>query len=226
MTVPTHIAAIMDGNGRWAKKRGMPRVLGHREGVKALHEVVRACGDIGVKYLTVYSFSTENWQRPRAEVAALMELMVKAIDGERQGLAENNVRVRTIGRTDDLPDRVRRKFEGLIADTAKNTGLVFTLAISYGGRAELVDACRKAVEQGRAPESEEDLARLLYAPDVPDPDLLIRTGGDQRISNYLLWELAYTELYFTETLWPDFRRDELMAAVEEFGRRRRRFGRV
>jgi undecaprenyl diphosphate synthase len=224
--LPRHIAAIMDGNGRWAKKRGLPRLLGHREGVKSLHEVVRVCGDIGVGYLTVYTFSTENWQRPDSEVRGLMELMAGTIDLERPGLMKNNVRVRTIGRTQDLPDKVLAKFEKLIEDTAGNAGLTFTLAISYGGRAEIVDACRRAVEQGRAPETEEDFAKLLYDPETPDPDLLIRTGGDQRISNYLLWQLAYAELYFTETLWPEFREKELIAAIEEFGRRQRRFGRV
>jgi len=226
LRVPAHIAAIMDGNGRWARKRGLPRVLGHREGVKALHDVVAACDDLGVGYLTVFSFSTENWQRPKTEVKALMELMGQVVDAEREGLMKNNVRVRTIGRPQDLPDKVRKKFEGLIADTASNTGLVFTLALSYGGRAEIVDACRRAVERGAAPESDADLGSLLYDPDLPDPDLLIRTGGEQRISNFLLWELAYTELYFTETLWPDFRGTELVAAIEEYGRRQRRFGRV
>jgi undecaprenyl diphosphate synthase len=224
--LPRHIAVIMDGNGRWARQRGLPRLLGHREGVKSLHEAVQVCGDIGVGYLTAYTFSTENWQRPDSEVSGLMELMAVTIDLERPGLMKNNVRVRTIGRTQDLPDRIRLKFEGLIHDTAANTGLTFTLAISYGGRAEIVDACRKAVEQGRAPETETDFALLLYDPETPDPDLLIRTGGDQRISNYLLWQLAYAELFFTETLWPEFREKELLAAIEEFGRRQRRFGRV
>jgi undecaprenyl diphosphate synthase len=224
--LPRHIAVIMDGNGRWAKQRGLPRLLGHREGVKSLHEVVRVCGDIGVGHLTAYTFSTENWQRPGSEVSGLMELMAATIDLERAGLMKDNVRVRTIGRTQDLPGKVRLKFEGLIKDTAANTGLTFTLAISYGGRAEILDACRKAVEQGRAPQTEADFARLLYDPETPDPDLLIRTGGDQRISNYLLWQLAYAELFFTETLWPEFREKELLAAIEEFGRRQRRFGRV
>ncbi len=224
--VPAHIACIMDGNGRWAKRRGLPRVLGHRAGVKALHEAVRVCGDIGVKYLTVYTFSTENWQRPRAEVSALMALMARTMNAERAGLMKNNVRVRTIGRTDDLPERVRNQLRGLIEETSRNTGLVFTLAISYGGRAEIIDACRKAVAQGKAPRTEAAFHDLLYDPDMPDPDLLVRTGGDQRISNYLLWQLAYAELYFTETLWPDFGETELLAAIREFGSRQRRFGRV
>jgi len=224
--VPVHIACIMDGNGRWAKRRGLPRVFGHRAGVKALHETVRVCGDMGIGYLTVYTFSTENWQRSRAEVAALMALMARTMTAERAGLMKNNVRVRTIGRTADLPEKVRKQLEKLIAETSNNTGLVFTLAISYGGRAEILDACRKAVAQGKAPKTEEAFRELLYDTNLPDPDLLIRTGGDQRISNYLLWQLAYAELYFTETLWPDFDEKELLAAVKEFNSRQRRFGRV
>lgn len=226
LKIPRHIAAIMDGNGRWARQRGMPRMIGHREGVKALREVVRACSDLGVGFLTVYSFSTENWRRPEAEVSALMKLMASSIDAQRDGLMKNNVRVRTIGRTQDLPAAVRKRLLALIEETSANTGLVFTLALSYGGRAELLDACRRAVEAGKAPQNEQGLARLLYAPDLPDPDLLVRTGGEKRISNYLLWQLAYTELYFTETLWPDFRRAQLIAAIEDYGRRQRRFGRV
>ncbi len=225
MKVPAHIAAIMDGNGRWARRRGLPRAIGHREGVKALHEAVQVCGDIGVKYLTVFTFSTENWQRPKKEVDTLMNLMARAIDDERPGLMENNVRVRTIGRTSDLPEHVRTRLESLIADTASNTGLTFILAINYGGRAEILDACKKAGEQG-IPESEQDFASLLYDRSLPDPDLLIRTGGDRRISNFLLWQLAYTELHFTDTLWPDFRKDKLLAAIEEFSKRQRRFGRI
>ncbi len=224
--IPRHVAIIMDGNGRWAARRHLPRTIGHRQGVKALHNTVAACSDLGVKYLTVYTFSTENWQRPPREVRNLMTLMARSIDAERPGLMKNNVQVRTIGRIQDLPAPVRAKLEQLIADTAANTGVVFTLAISYGGRAEIIDACRRAVAARTAPDSEEDFRQLLYDPSLPDPDLLIRTGGDQRISNYLLWQLAYTELYFTDTLWPDFGRKELAAAIEEFSRRQRRFGRV
>jgi undecaprenyl diphosphate synthase len=224
--VPVHIACIMDGNGRWAKRRGLPRVFGHRAGVKALHRTVQVCSDIGVKFLTVYTFSTENWQRPRAEVSALMTLMARTINAERDGLMKNNVRVRTIGRTADLPGRVRSQLQKLMDATSANTGLVFTLAISYGGRAEILDACRRAVDQGKAPRTEASFRDLLYGPDLPDPDLLVRTGGDQRISNYLLWQLAYAELYFTETLWPDFDEKELLTAIREYNSRQRRFGRV
>jgi len=216
----------MDGNGRWARRRGLPRAFGHRAGVKALRRAVEACSDLGVRYLTAYTFSTENWQRPGTEVRALMRLFSSSIDTHRAELAKNNVRVCTIGRVEDVPPAIRDKFARLVADTATNSGLTLTLAISYGARAEIVDACRRAVERRRAPTSESAFARLLYNPDLPDPDLLIRTGGEQRISNFLLWQLAYTELYFTDTLWPDFGRAELTAAIEEYGNRQRRFGRV
>jgi len=216
----------MDGNGRWAQRRGLPRSLGHRKGVKALHNTVAACSDLGIEYLTTYTFSTENWQRPGREVKSLMSLMARSMDNERPGLMKNNVQVRTIGRSSDLPDAVRKKLARLIEDTSRNTGLVFTLAISYGGRAEITDACRKAIVEGVSPRSEEDFGRLLYDHSLPDPDLLIRTGGDARISNFLLWQLAYAELYFTDTLWPDFSRKELEVALEEFHRRQRKFGRI
>ncbi len=226
MEVPAHIAAIMDGNGRWARRRGLPRALGHREGVKALHEVVQACSDTGVKYLTVYSFSTENWQRPKREVNGLMKLMARSLKEEQPGLMKNNVQVRAIGRLTDLPDAVRTNLDDLTSATAANTGLVFTLALSYGGRTEIIDACRKAITQNTIPENEQDFAGLLYDASLPDPDLLVRTGGEKRISNYLLWQMAYTELYFTDTLWPDFRREQILAAIEDYGRRQRRFGRI
>jgi undecaprenyl diphosphate synthase len=222
--IPRHIAAIMDGNGRWAKKRGLPRAMGHQEGVRALHEAVDVCDEIGTKYLTVYAFSTENWFRPKTEVELLMKLMARTTAEERPGLIERNVRVRVIGRTGDLSAELRDQITGLTDATSRNTGLTLTLAISYGGRTEILDACRKAVAGGRAPET--DFGALLYDASLPDPDLLIRTGGDRRLSNYLLWQMAYAELYFTETLWPDFRRDAMLAAVEDYGQRQRRFGRV
>jgi undecaprenyl diphosphate synthase len=224
--VPRHIAVILDGNGRWAKKRGLPRAIGHQEGVKALHEVVDTCKDEGVGYLTAYSFSTENWYRPKAEVELLMKLMAKTIEDERPGLMENNVRVRAIGRLTDLPDELRGAMDRLVTDTKQNTGVTLTLALSYGARTEILDACARAVAAGKAPHSEAEFGALLYDPSLPDPDLLIRTGGDQRISNYLLWQSAYTELYFTETLWPDFRKAQVLAAIEDYARRQRRFGRI
>lgn len=216
----------MDGNGRWAKKKGLPRAIGHQEGVKSLHEAVVTGHDAGVKYLTAYTFSTENWFRPKHEVELLMKLMAIAAGDERPGLIKNNVRVRVIGRLADLPQDLQDAMARLIADTSKNTGLTLTLALSYGGRTEIIDACRRAVEAGKAPQTEAEFGALLYDPSLPDPDLLIRTGGDRRISNYLLWQSAYTELYFTETLWPDFRKAELLAAIEDYAQRQRRFGRI
>jgi len=224
--IPRHIAAIMDGNGRWAKKRGLPRAMGHQEGVRALHEVVDACDEVGVKYFTVYAFSTENWYRPKTEVGLLMKLMARTTAQERPGLIERNARVRVIGRMGDLSARLRDEVNSLIDATSRNTGLTLTLAISYGGRTEILDACRRAVEAGKAPQTEAEFGALLYDPSLPDPDLLIRTGGDLRISNYLLWQSAYTELYFTETLWPDFRKAQLLAAIEDYAQRKRRFGRI
>lgn len=224
--VPRHIAVIMDGNGRWARQRGLPRAFGHQEGVKALHEAVDTCAAVGVSYLTAYTFSTENWFRPKSEVELLMKLMRRTIDDERPGLVANNVRVRAIGRLTDLPVDLREAMARLIQDTRQNTGVTLTLALSYGGRTEILDACARAVATGQTPATEADFGALLYDPSLPDPDLLIRTGGDQRISNYLLWQLAYTELYFTETLWPDFRREQLLAVIADFGRRQRRFGRI
>jgi len=224
--VPRHIAVIMDGNGRWAKKKGLPRAIGHQEGVKSLHQAVETLKDAGVKCLTAYTFSTENWYRPKSEVELLMKLMAKTMDDERPGLIKNNIRVRAIGRIADLPQNLQDTLSRLVGDTAKNTGLTLCLALSYGGRTEILDACRRAVEAGKTPQTEAEFGALLYDPSLPDPDLLIRTGGDQRISNYLLWQSAYTELYFTETLWPDFRKPQLLAAIEDYAQRQRRFGRI
>ncbi len=222
----------MDGNGRWAKKRGLPRSFGHHQGVYALREVVQTCGELGVKFLTVFTFSTENWQRPEKEIRSLMKLLRRGVDQQRADLIKNNVRVRAIGRLNDLPKEVLYKVRSLIADTKDNSGLTLTLALNYGGKAELIDALKRAFElwrtnkMTRPPDSETDFACLLYDPELPPVDLLIRTGGEKRISNFLLWHLAYAELYFTETLWPDFRRAQLLAAIEDFNRRQRRFGDV
>jgi len=227
MTLPRHIAAIMDGNGRWAKKRRLPRVFGHRQGVERVREIVRACGEIGIPYLTLFTFSSENWQRPKNEVSELMKMLGRLIRNEEPELLKNNVRLRAIGRISDLPQRVVDQLNATIERLSKNTGLVLTLALSYGGRNEIIDGIKKIVESGRVDMPTEDgFNKFLYDPDLPDPDLLIRTGGEQRISNFLLWQLAYTELYFTETLWPDFSKKHLLAALEDFNRRERRFGRV
>lgn len=222
----------MDGNGRWAKKRGLPRSFGHRQGINALREIVKTCGEIGVKFLTVYTFSTENWQRPESEIKSLMRQIVRGINREHDELIKNNVRVRAIGRLNDLPETVRSKVKSLIADTGNNTGLNLTLALNYGGRAEIIDALKKAFslwrtgKMNRSFRTEAEFALLLYDPELPPVDLLIRTGGEKRLSNFLLWQSAYAELYFTETLWPDFRRAQLLEAIVDYSRRQRRFGSI
>ncbi len=230
--VPVHIAAIMDGNGRWAKSRGQSRVAGHREGVESVRDVTEACAQLGVEHLTLYTFSTENWQRPPKEVTALMELLVRTIRREVSRLQENNIRVRTLGELDRLPRRAAEEMREAEAITAANTRMTLSLALSYSGRWEITRAARRiaeAVQAGRLDPrdvSEDLVAAHLDTAGLPDPDLLIRTGGDVRISNFLLWQLAYTELYITQAFWPDFRREALYAAVEDFQNRDRRFGRV
>jgi undecaprenyl diphosphate synthase len=222
----------MDGNGRWATGRGLPRVAGHREGVKAARAIVRAADAIGLRYLTLYAFSTENWSRPEDEVSMLMRLLEESIYRELPELMENKVRLRVIGRTVGVPLPVRRGLEHVVAATEKNTGLTLLMAFNYGGRDELLDAFRalaRRVQTGElAPEriSEADVSGALYTDGVPDPDLLIRTSGEMRVSNFLLWQIAYTELWVTPTLWPDFAPADLYRAVADFQRRTRRFGGV
>ena len=229
---PAHVAIIMDGNGRWATGRGLPRVAGHREGVKAARAIVRAADAIGLRYLTLYAFSTENWSRPEDEVSMLMRLLEESLYRELPELMENNVRLRVIGRTAGVPLPVRRGLEHVVAATEKNTGLTLLVAFNYGGRDELLDAFRalaRRVQTGElAPEriSEADVSGALYTDGVPDPDLLIRTSGEMRVSNFLLWQIAYTELWVTPTLWPDFAPADLYRAVADFQRRTRRFGGV
>jgi undecaprenyl diphosphate synthase len=230
--LPAHIAIIMDGNGRWAQQHGMSRMMGHREGVVSVRRVVEAAGRLGVKYLTVYTFSTENWNRPQQEVDALMSLMVTAIRNEAADLMTNNVHLRAIGDLDRLPELTRRELEGCIRDTANNTGVELTLALSYSSRWEITEAARQIAIQAKngsldpSAITEQTICDSLATKDVPDPDLLIRTGGECRISNYLLWQIAYAELYFTDTLWPDFREEELFAAITDFQKRQRRFGKT
>jgi len=229
---PAHVAIIMDGNGRWATGRGLPRIAGHREGVKAARAIVRAADAIGLRYLTLYAFSTENWSRPEDEVTMLMRLLEESIYRELPELMDNNVRFRVIGRTAGVPLPVRRGLEHVVAATEKNTGLTLLVAFNYGGRDELLDAFRalaRRVQTGElAPEriSEADVSGALYTDGVPDPDLLIRTSGEMRLSNFLLWQIAYTELWMTPTLWPDFAAADLYQAVADFQRRTRRFGGV
>jgi undecaprenyl diphosphate synthase len=216
----------MDGNGRWAAARGLPVAEGHREGARALRRTVEAGIDLGVEALVVYAFSTENWARPDDEVEAILELLGETIDRELPDLAEQGVRTRFFGRRDRIPDDLREKMAQLEAATADRTRLSLWIAFDYGGRAELVEVARKLVADSVPADevTEQALAARLYAPDLPDPDLLIRTSGEQRISNFLLWQVAYSELVFTETLWPDFGGDDLRAALDEFARRGRRFG--
>jgi len=230
--IPEHIAIIMDGNGRWAKKRGNQRLFGHKNGVKAVRDAVEGAGEIGVKHLTLYAFSTENWNRPKIEIEGLMSLLVSSIDKETGNLIENNVRLNAIGNLDSLPSDVRKKLEKSIAKTEKCDGLNLHLALSYSSRWEIVNAVKNmAVElkTGKLdPEtiSDEVFSSFLTTQNIPDPELLIRTSGELRLSNFLLWQLAYSELYFTETLWPDFRKEHLFEAVSDYQPRERRFGKT
>jgi undecaprenyl diphosphate synthase len=224
--VARSVAIIMDGNGRWAESRGLPVAEGHRAGTKALRRTVEAAIDLGIDSLTVYAFSTENWTRPPDEVDALMEIFHETIDRELPDLCKQGVRTRFIGRRDRAPDELRRRMVDLEAETAANSRLELWIAFDYGGRAEIVDAARRLVEDGVTADAvdEEALGRRLYAPELPDPDLLIRTSGELRVSNFLLWQLAYAELVFVDTLWPDFGDEDLRTALDQYARRRRRFG--
>jgi undecaprenyl diphosphate synthase len=231
--IPRHVAIVMDGNGRWAKQRGLKRTQGHAAGEEALFDTVEGALDIGLEWMTVYAFSTENWRRPIDEVRFLMNFNENLLLRRRDDLNERGVRVRFIGRRGGrVPGRLRRQIADAEELTHRNRRMTLTFAFNYGGRAELVDAARaigQEVEAGRLNPgkiNDRTLARHLYAPDMPDPDLLVRTSGEFRISNYLLWELAYAELVFTDVLWPDFRRDDLFEAIREFQRRERRFGAV
>ena len=222
----------MDGNGRWAKQRGLPRIKGHEKGADAVRECVEGCGELKVEYLTLYAFSAENWQRPKSEVFALMRLLEKFLKDKTPELVEKNVRLQAIGRLTDLPDNCQKRLHESIKRTAGNTGLMLILALSYGGRDEIIDGIRsllREVEAGhidRAMINPEMFSKHLYTRYYPDPDLLIRTSGEMRISNFLLWQLSYTEMYVTPRLWPDFTRKDLFAAVEDFARRQRRYGGV
>lgn len=228
--LPKHIAVIMDGNGRWAEDRGLPRVAGHRAGIASLRDVTRASRELGVGYLTVYAFSTENWKRPKLEVAMLFRLLLKMLREEMQEMLENGVRLKTIGQTELLPKIVQKELFDAIDRTSKNKGLTLTLALSYSGRWDLVRGMQiigHEIESGKLKAdniSEEEIRRSLTTRDIPDPDLLVRTSGELRLSNFLLWELAYSEIHVTKTLWPDFRREHLYEAIREYQARERRFG--
>ena len=224
--LPRHVAVIMDGNGRWARKRRLPRIAGHRAGIASVRELVETCARLEVPVVTVYAFSKENWKRPKAEVDFLMDLLRDYIRKELDELCANNIRVQVVGRAYELPVLVQDVLQQAVQATAGNTGLVFNLALSYGGRAEIVDACKELIREGvlAAAVDEESFARRLYTAGLPDPDLVIRTGGEMRLSNFLLWQIAYAELVMTDALWPDFRKRDFFLALLEFQRRERRFG--
>lgn len=226
--LPTHIAIIMDGNGRWARMRALPRIAGHRKGVDSLRTTVRTCGEIGVKYLTVFAFSTENWERPKDEIDYLMSLFSYYIDSEIDELMEKKVKLCFLGKVNDLSPGLQKKIAWAMEKTASNTGLNLCVMVSYSGRIEIVNTIREIVAEGkRGEEIDEALVdKHLYTKEMPDPDLLIRTAGEMRISNFLLWQIAYSEIYVTSVLWPDFRAEELFKAIREYGKRTRKFGRV
>jgi undecaprenyl diphosphate synthase len=228
--IPRHIAIIMDGNGRWARERGLPRIRGHEEGAESVRVVLRACREAGVEFLTVYAFSTENWKRPKGEVAALMKLLERFLRKETAELMEQNVRLQAIGRLTDLPEPCQRELHRAIETTASNTGGTLILALSYSGRLEIIDGIKslfESVERGHIDKGMIDVemfSKHLYTRYYPDPDLLIRTSGEMRISNFLLWQLSYTEIYVTPKMWPEFREEELRAAIREYSKRQRRYG--
>jgi undecaprenyl diphosphate synthase len=229
-TIPHHVAIIMDGNGRWAGQRGLPRTMGHRQGVERVKEIVAASREAGVKVLTLFAFSTENWKRPKREINVLMRFLEVFLEGQRKEMIKKNIRFMVTGRTERLPARLQKKLRETSTQTQGNTGLILNLALNYGSRQEITDAARafaRLAAEGRAqPDDldEEMFGSYLYTSGLPDPDLLIRTSGEYRISNFLLWQLAYTELYFTETLWPDFREEEFLRALLSYQQRDRRFG--
>lgn len=228
--LPAHIAIIMDGNGRWARKRGLPRVAGHRAGISAVREAVEGSADLGIPVLTLFAFSVENWKRPQTEVSTLMRLLKEYLNKELESIHKNNIRFRTIGRTDQLDISVRRELDKAIARTGSNTGMIFNVALNYGGRAEIVDAVNRILRNGGLEAAtnrgitESEFASHLYTAGLPDPDLLIRTSGELRISNFLLWQIAYAEIWVTDTLWPDFGKRHLYEAIVTFQKRERRYG--
>ena len=228
--LPRHVAVIMDGNGRWAKRRHLPRVAGHRAGVEAVRATVETGARLGIEVLTLYAFSVENWKRPPFEVEALMTFLKEYLRKELEHIHRNNIRFQTIGRTNELDESVQFELRTAIRKTAANTGMLLNVALNYGGRVEILDAYRKLLDkclrEGRAPEAvtEAEIARHLYTANLPDPDLLIRTSGEMRVSNFLLWQIAYAEIYVTETLWPDFRRPDFFAAIIDYQKRERRYG--
>jgi undecaprenyl diphosphate synthase len=230
--LPRHIAVIMDGNGRWAKKRGAARIFGHQNATKSVREVTESCAELGIEFLTLYAFSTENWARPKSEIDALMELLVSSLRKELHTLSKNNVKLNAIGDISGLPANCSRELEDTMKETSANTGLVLTLALNYSGRWDIISAVEDylgAVKEGKESIknfNEDVFSNYLVTKNMPDPELLIRTSGELRISNFLLWQLAYTELYFTDVLWPDFRKSDLIEAIKSYQKRERRFGKI
>jgi undecaprenyl diphosphate synthase len=226
MRIPQHVAVIMDGNGRWAKQRNLPRLAGHRAGTENIRAIVSECDRIGVRYLTLYAFSTENWSRPSLEVQGLMQILSDFIDRETRNLHEQAVHLRHLGRLDGLTPRLRKKVQYAVDLTQANTGLTLAIAFNYGGRADIIDAVRQIIAAGIAPETIDDsvISRYLYTSGMPDPDIVIRTSGERRLSNFLIWQAAYSEYWFTPVFWPDFRPEHLHQAISDYGRRERRFG--
>ncbi len=216
----------MDGNGRWAKEKGLPRIAGHREGAESLRAVLKACVEFGVKYLTVYAFSTENWRRPREEVDFLMDLFSETIDREMDELMENQVKLNFLGRLSNFSPKLQKKMKDAMEKTKDNKRIALNVMVNYGGRAEIVDAARAIIDEGQKTIDETGFAKFLYTKDVPDPDLLIRTASEMRVSNFLLWQIAYAEIYVTPVLWPDFKKEELRAAIEDYHKRVRKFGKT
>lgn len=228
LKIPTHIAIIMDGNGRWAKARGLPRLAGHRAGTENLRRVIEACADLGVQILTIYAFSTENWRRPPDEVYGLFGLLEQMIDRELDNLHRNGVQIRHLGSLEGVPERLQQKIRMAIKRTKGNSRLILCVAFNYGGRQEIVEAVRRIIADGVPPEAVDEslISRYLYTAGLPDPDLIIRTSGEMRLSNFLLWQAAYSEFYVTPVYWPDFDREELLKAIEAYSRRERRFGQI
>lgn len=224
--VPRHVAVIMDGNGRWAKKRFLPRVMGHKQGLDVLENMCRVCSEVGVQYLTVFAFSTENWRRPADEVSFLMGLFLTALQKKVQNMHKNGLRLKVIGNRSQFSAEIQQSIVAAEKLTENNTGLTLTIAADYGGRWDILQAANALIQEGKTEITESDLASKLMLPDAPEPDLFIRTGGETRISNFMLWQMAYAEFYFTDTLWPDFKDEEIHKAFQSFTKRERRFGRT
>ena len=224
MTIPKHIAIIMDGNGRWAQKKGLSRVFGHKAGVKSVEEIIRAADELGVSVLTLYAFSTENWKRPSAEINALFEILKYFIKKKLDGLLENNIRLMAVGDITKLPPSALKEVKKAVERTSRNTGMILNIALNYGGRAEIIRAVNGIIADGKKSVDEKSFESYLYTAGLPDPDLIIRTSGEYRISNFLIWQSAYSEFYVTDVLWPDFGKKELIEAVAEYKNRNRRFG--